>query len=115
MPEKLTSAILSSLLWVGTLSGMELFSTTLSSTPALRILGGGLGSLLTFFALICLGTVKEIGWVDVIVITFVSAIIAATVHGVCFTTSILFSMVVVAYLWKVSSIAPKEPKSKRKH
>jgi len=98
-PSAGNSSLLAGLLFLITLSGLQIWAPILASTPQLTIVGGFISSLLFFFLVICLGNLqREAGWVEVLVSLLVAEVAAATVHRVCVTTCFLFSIALGLYL-----------------
>jgi len=98
-PSAGNSSLLAGLLFLITLSGLEIWAPKLASTPQLTIVGGFISSLLFFFGVICIGNLeKEIGWPEVIAALLVAEVAAGTVHRVCVTSCFLFSIALGLYL-----------------
>eukprot|EP01090_Pellita_catalonica_P015378 TRINITY_DN4161_c0_g1_i1.p1 TRINITY_DN4161_c0_g1~~TRINITY_DN4161_c0_g1_i1.p1 ORF type:complete len:132 (+),score=17.15 TRINITY_DN4161_c0_g1_i1:58-453(+) len=124
-PSAQSSAIVSGLLFLLTLSSLRVWSDFFSSTEQLTILGGFISSLLFFFGLMTLGNLeRETKWIEVMLCLFIALGFAATVHRVCVTTCFLFSVVILFYMYKMSqrinekavaaNMKPKEPSKKKK-
>eukprot|EP00029_Vermamoeba_vermiformis_P010243 TRINITY_DN5337_c0_g1_i1.p1 TRINITY_DN5337_c0_g1~~TRINITY_DN5337_c0_g1_i1.p1 ORF type:complete len:122 (+),score=21.65 TRINITY_DN5337_c0_g1_i1:28-393(+) len=91
-PARSTSAMLSAIMFIITFSVMQVSAEFLRQSPAFISLGGFLGSLLFFFTMVILGSLRrESGWLDVIVSMVVAMACASTVHRISVTTCFLFS------------------------
>jgi len=98
-PSRETTVALAALIFIITLSSLQIWSEKLRESPKLIVLGGFLSSLLFFFAVVAVGNVKkEIKWLDAIGCLVLACVCAGSVHRICVTTCILFSGVVVLYL-----------------
>jgi len=98
-PSKGTTAVVAGFLFLITLSGLQMFSAKLASTPQFHILGGLVSSFLFIFGLLFIGNLeKETGWIEVISSILVAMVFAASVHRVCVTTCFLFSIGELFYL-----------------
>jgi len=115
-PNAKSTAIVSGLLFVLTLSGIRLAASTLASSEKLTIVGGFVCSILFFFALMTVGNLeRETKWLEVIFCLVVSLIVAATVHPVCTTTCFLFSAGILYYMNTMSKqIQEREAKEHTK-
>merc|ERR1712137_1409560 len=79
---------------------LQLFSGFLASTPQLRILGGFFCSLLYFFSIVLIGSIEsEPSWISVIFSAIIAMVVGSTVHPMCITTSLLFSIGWTFYFW----------------
>lgn len=97
------------LLFLITLSAQQVYSKQLASTEALTILGGFMSSFLFLFALTVLGNFQETlklrtGWGGVLLALSIASIAAATVHRVCVTTCILFSLGMLYEINRISTV-----------
>ncbi|KAL6062666.1 Dolichyl-diphosphooligosaccharide--protein glycosyltransferase subunit KCP2 [Balamuthia mandrillaris] len=109
-PSHTTTAILSALLFVLTLSALSLWAPVLASTERLTIVGGFISSLLFFFALLTIGNLEnETGWIEVFLCEAVALVAAATVHRVCVTTCFLFSVGLLYMTNKASQSINRQP------
>jgi len=110
-PSAGTTSLVSAFLFLIILSGLQIWSTKLASTPQLTIVGGFVSSLLFVFSLLCIGNLeRETRWIEVIVCVIIAMIVAASVHRVCVTTCFLFSAAELAYLNYVSQSINKSEK-----
>eukprot|EP01119_Soliformovum_irregulare_P007503 TRINITY_DN19946_c0_g1_i1.p1 TRINITY_DN19946_c0_g1~~TRINITY_DN19946_c0_g1_i1.p1 ORF type:complete len:124 (-),score=24.26 TRINITY_DN19946_c0_g1_i1:39-410(-) len=92
-PAASTSAVLSLILFVITLSGVQILAPTLSSSNPMTLVGGFLSSFVFIFFLFFIGNLeRETGWPEVLLGLFITAGSAALIHPVCVSTSILFSL-----------------------
>eukprot|EP01120_Amphizonella_sp_Union-15-10_P011069 TRINITY_DN45_c0_g1_i2.p1 TRINITY_DN45_c0_g1~~TRINITY_DN45_c0_g1_i2.p1 ORF type:complete len:136 (-),score=12.41 TRINITY_DN45_c0_g1_i2:56-463(-) len=104
LPKKESSVYLAAFLFVITLSGLQLSAEKLRESPRLIVLGGFISSLLFFFAVVFLGSIKkEIKWLDAGLCLLVACACAIPVHRICVTTCMLFSAAMLFYLNFMSS------------
>ena len=93
-----------------TFSGMQMAKPILASTQMMTILGGFTGSILFVFLLTAVGNLEQIifgkGFQTKLPETILAMIIAmtasASIHRVCATTCLLFSMIMVYSMYKIS-------------
>eukprot|EP00850_Spirogloea_muscicola_P003666 SM000015S01166 [mRNA] locus=s15:129993:131134:- [translate_table: standard] len=109
-----SSALYSALLFVVLASAQQVGAPALASTETLTIAGGFVSALLFVLALTCIGNVQETmggraGWGSVLVALVIATGLAATVHRVCATTCILFSLPLLYEVHKISAVAHAQP------
>ncbi|VVC90554.1 protein KRTCAP2 homolog [Leptidea sinapis] len=105
-----TSFVLSSILTLLIFSGMQMYKPLLVKSPITIIFGGYLGSLMFMFFVTAVGNLEAVLFsknfqlkLPEIVLTMVISLIAAgMVHRICFTTCLIFSLVTIYYLNKLS-------------
>jgi len=122
LPSPKVSLVVSTLLYVITLSSLQIFAQKLGSTELLTIVGGFISSLLFFFSLVSVGNMEEIffgkdtqtGWTEVIFCLFFAMSVAATVHRVSVTTCFLFSVAIIFYLNYVAKILYRANKPEKR-
>jgi apolipoprotein N-acyltransferase len=115
-PPPATSMFYSFLLFVALLSLQQMYAPLLASTKLLTIVGGFSGSILFLLSLTFLGNIQEsmgmrTGWAAVIFSMLIAATAAAFVHGVSFTTCIIFSSGILYEMTKVSTVAHHAPET----
>ncbi|UJR23810.1 hypothetical protein I4U23_026786 [Adineta vaga] len=107
-----TSFLISLLISLLLFASMQLFRSQLASSQPLTIVGGFLGSLL-FISLLTATSNFEMNTIgpnyqarivpEVVSCLFISMICCAFVHRVCVTTCIIFSMIALYYINRISS------------
>jgi len=121
VPSPKSSLVVSVLLYIITLSALQIYAPKLASSEVLTIVGGFVSSLLFFFSLISVGNLEDIifgsdtqaGWVEVLVCLFFALVVAATVHRVSVTTCFLFSLGLLFYLNTVSKVVYRTNKAEK--
>jgi len=123
-PRPMTSLVPSFLLFLAALSLQQMCAALLASSKLLTIVGGLTGSVVFLLCLTFVGNLQEhlgvrTGWGAVFLSLLVAATAAAFIHGVSFTTCILFSGGVLYEMMKVSAIVhqpelPSKPQAKGK-
>jgi hypothetical protein len=102
-------------MFVITFSVMQVSKEFLRQSPAFITLGGFLSSLLFFFTMVILGSLRrESGWLDVIVSMIVAMSCASTVHRISVTTCFLFSSAVLFWMNIVAGRVNKQVTTSRK-
>jgi hypothetical protein len=105
-----STVVVSSILALLTFSAMQVFKTFLASSQLMTFLGGFAGSLLFVFLLTAVGNLEKTVFghgfqtqlAEVVFCQIVAMAAAASVHRVCATTCILFS---VAMTWTLHRIS----------
>ena len=99
-----------SILALLTFSGMQWAKPLLASSQSMTLLGGFLGSILFVFLLTAIGNLEQVmfgkGFQTKLPETVLAMIIAmaasGSVHRVCATTCLIFSLVMVYSMYKIS-------------
>ena len=99
-----------SILALLTFSGMQWAKPLLASSQSMTILGGLIGSILFVFLLTAIGNLEQIvfgkGFQTKLPETMLAMIVAmsasGSVHRVCATTCLLFSLIMVYSMYKIS-------------
>ncbi|XP_046399159.1 protein KRTCAP2 homolog [Ischnura elegans] len=106
-----TSFILSSILTILLFSGMQMYRQWLASSQLLTIFGGYLGSVLFILFLTAVGNMEAALFgkgfqtklfPEVVICLVLSLISAGMVHRVSSTTCLVFSMVALYYITRIS-------------
>nr|GMD52113.1 protein KRTCAP2 homolog [Ipomoea batatas] len=114
-----SSMLYSFLLFVTTLSLQEMYRGKLASSELFTILGGFTSSLIFLTLLTFIGNYQETngiksGWGSVILAEAVALVAASTVHRVCITTCLLFSVGLLYEINKLSVMMASKGDSKAK-
>ena len=121
------------ILTILTFSGMQMAKMTLASSQVMTILGGFFGSILFVFLLTTIGNLEQIvfgkGFQTKLPETIFCLILAmaasGSIHRVCVTTCLLFSMIMLYSMYKISqsvhghesdvaTVKPNEKSKKKK-
>ena len=105
-----SSLPVASILPLLTFSGMQWAKPLLASSQPMTILGGFLGSILFVFILTAIGNLEQVlfgkGFQTKLPETIMALLIAmsasGSVHRVCATTCLIFSLVMVYSMYKIS-------------
>ena len=98
------------ILTILTFSGMQMAKMTLASSQVMTILGGFFGSILFVFLLTTIGNLEQVvfgkGFQTKLPETILCLILAmaasGSIHRVCVTTCLLFSMIMLYSMYKIS-------------
>ncbi|EGC32398.1 hypothetical protein DICPUDRAFT_155634 [Dictyostelium purpureum] len=102
-PSESTTLLITSVMWVIVIGVLRFGAPYFKSSEVGTIIGGLIGSLLFFFQITFIGSIKrDIKWFELIFSIFTTAIISSTVHRVSGTVSVLSSIAIVFYLNHVS-------------
>ncbi|CAI7758244.1 unnamed protein product [Closterium sp. NIES-53] len=115
-----TSALYAVILFLIVLSLQQVNRATLASSKPLTIVGGFVSALLFLLALTFFSNMQEAvgarsGWGVVFLSLFIATVAAASVHGVCATTCILFSAGLLFEVQRVSVAAYPSADAKKKN
>ena len=121
------------ILTILTFSGMQMAKVTLASSQVMTILGGLFGSILFVFLLTTIGNLEQVvfgkGFQTKLPETILCLILAmaasGSIHRVCVTTCLLFSMIMLYSMYKISqsvhghesdvvTVKPNEKSKKKK-
>uniref|UniRef100_A0A8B9SYK2 Dolichyl-diphosphooligosaccharide--protein glycosyltransferase subunit KCP2 n=1 Tax=Anas platyrhynchos TaxID=8839 RepID=A0A8B9SYK2_ANAPL len=98
-----TSLALSSLLSLLLFAGMQMYSRQLASTEWLTIQGGLLGAALFVCSLTAFNNLENLVFGKVLTCLLLALFASGLIHRVCVTTCLIFSMVGLYYINKISS------------
>ncbi|CAG4965237.1 unnamed protein product [Colias eurytheme] len=124
-----TSFVLSSILTLLIFSGMQMYKPILVKSPITIIFGGYLGSLMFMFFVTAVGNLEatlfgknfQLKLPEIILSMAISLIAAGMVHRICFTTCLIFSLMTIYYMNKLSqktyatSVQPTVQVKSRRH
>ncbi|KAM3967635.1 protein KRTCAP2 homolog [Aphomia sociella] len=123
-----TSFILSTILALLIFSGMQMYKPLLIKSPITIIFGGYLGSVMFMFFVTAVGNLEatlfgknfQLKLPEIILSMAVSLVASGMVHRICFTTCLIFSIITIYYMNKLSqktyaanAPAPAPVKSRR--
>ncbi|KAJ8735474.1 hypothetical protein PYW07_007094 [Mythimna separata] len=108
-----TSFVLSSILALLIFSGMQMYKPVLIRSPVTIIFGGYLGSLMFLFFVTAIGNLEatmfgknfQLKLPEIVLSMAISLIAAGMVHRICFTTCLIFSIITIYYMNKLSQKA----------
>ncbi|KAJ8736448.1 hypothetical protein PYW08_007104 [Mythimna loreyi] len=108
-----TSFVLSSILTLLIFSGMQMYKPVLIRSPVTIIFGGYLGSLMFLFFVTAIGNLEatmfgknfQLKLPEIVLSMAISLIAAGMVHRICFTTCLIFSIITIYYMNKLSQKA----------
>ncbi|KAG6452361.1 protein KRTCAP2 homolog [Manduca sexta] len=124
-----TSFVLSSILTLLIFSGMQMYKPLLVKSPITIIFGGYLGSVMFMFFVTAVGNLEatlfgknfQLKLPEIVLSMAVSLIAAGMVHRICFTTCLIFSIITIYYMNKLSQktyavlAPPPAPVKTRRH
>ncbi|XP_045494690.1 protein KRTCAP2 homolog [Colias croceus] len=124
-----TSFVLSSILTLLIFSGMQMYKPILVKSPITIIFGGYLGSLMFMFFVTAVGNLEatlfgknfQLKLPEIVLSMAISLIAAGMVHRICFTTCLIFSLMTIYYMNKLSqktyatSVQPTVQVKSRRH
>ncbi|XP_023949627.2 protein KRTCAP2 homolog [Bicyclus anynana] len=105
-----TSFVLSSILTLLIFSGMQMYKPLLVRSPITIIFGGYLGSIMFMFFVTAIGNLEatlfgknfQLKLPEIALSMLISLIAAGMVHRICFTTCLIFSLITIYYMNKLS-------------
>ncbi|CAH2050253.1 unnamed protein product, partial [Iphiclides podalirius] len=124
-----TSFVLSSILTLLIFSGMQMYKPLLTKSPLTIIFGGYLGSLMFMFIVTAVGNLEsslfgknfQVKLPEIVFSMTLSLIAAGMVHRICFTTCLIFSLLTIYYMNKISqktyiaAVPANAPVKSRRH
>ncbi|XP_059045981.1 protein KRTCAP2 homolog [Achroia grisella] len=124
-----TSFVLSSILALLIFSGMQMYKPFLIKSPITIIFGGYLGSVMFMFFVTAVGNLEatlfgknfQLKLTEIVLSMAVALVAAGMVHRVCFTTCLIFSIITIYYMNKLSqktyaaSVPASAPVKSRRH
>ncbi|XP_069362566.1 protein KRTCAP2 homolog isoform X2 [Maniola hyperantus] len=110
MVNSATSFVLSSILTLLIFSGMQMYKPLLIRSPITIIFGGYLGSVMFMFFVTAIGNLEatlfgknfQLKLPEIALSMIISLIASGMVHRICFTTCLIFSLITVYYMNKLS-------------
>lgn len=123
-----TSFVLSSITMLLLFSGMQMYKPLLVRSPLAIIFGGYLGSLIFMFFVTAVGNLQaaflgrnfQLKLPEIVVGMIAALIAAGMIHRICLTTCMIFSLITIYYMNKISQktygaplIAPVPVKTRR--
>ncbi|XP_004349167.2 hypothetical protein CAOG_02417 [Capsaspora owczarzaki ATCC 30864] len=111
MPEASSSFVFSLVLSVLTFGALQMFKKQIAGVQPLPILGGFVCSWFFVFFLTALNNLRQIlsgssyqsGRFDVVLALVITAFVGGSIHPICITTGIAFSLVAVYYLQRIAT------------
>ncbi|XP_050361786.1 protein KRTCAP2 homolog [Nymphalis io] len=105
-----TSFIISSILTLLIFSGMQMYKPILIRSPITIIFGGYLGSVMFMFFVTAIGNLEatmfgknfQLKLPEIVLSMIISLIASGMVHRICFTTCLIFSLITIYYMNKLS-------------
>ncbi|CAG9581285.1 unnamed protein product [Danaus chrysippus] len=124
-----TSFVLSSILALLIFSGMQMYKPLITRSPLTIIFGGYLGSLMFMFFVTAVGNLEatlfgknfQLKLPEIVLSMVISLIASGMVHRICFTTCLIFSIITIYYMNKLSQktyvapVAAPAPVKGRRH
>ncbi|KAG7310997.1 hypothetical protein JYU34_003850 [Plutella xylostella] len=105
-----TSFAISSILTLLIFSGMQMYKPLLVKSPVTIIFGGYLGSVMFMFFVTAIGNLEatlfgksfQLKLPEILISMVISLVAAGMVHRICFTTCLIFSIVTIYYMNRLS-------------